>query len=141
MGTGFRIFFVNDDDSLQRISLALFERLCRRDPEDRLPQYAGKQVRYALVILEVENRKPEEIFQIHYAILPFDSEGRIDVAAQKRERRLAMEVLPPTATEQESRQVVDARHLFAKKRYNQKYKWTPSPEMEEAIVYAIFGKK
>lgn len=136
MRPGFRIFFVNDDISLQCISLALFDRLCRRDPEDRLPQYAGKQVRYALVILDVEKRKPEEIFQIHYGILPFNSEGRIDADAQKRERRLAMEVLPSTATEQEPRQIVDARHLFAKKRYNQEYKWMPSPEMKEAIVYA-----
>jgi hypothetical protein len=46
------------------------------------------------------------------------------------------EVLPSTATEQKSRRVVDARHLFAKKRYHQEYKWTPSPEMKEAIVYA-----
>ena len=78
MGTGFRIFIVNDDDSLRRLSLAKFERLRRRDPEERLPEYAGKRVRYALVVMEVENRKPVGINLIQYGYLPFDSEGRFD---------------------------------------------------------------
>lgn len=55
MGIGLRIFLVNDDDSLERLAVARYERLLRRDPEECLPQYAGKRVRYALVAYEVEN--------------------------------------------------------------------------------------
>jgi hypothetical protein len=76
MGIGLRIFVVHDNDSIQRLSLACYERLIRRDPEERLPQYAGKRIRYAMTVLELANRKPVEIIKIQYALLSFDSEGR-----------------------------------------------------------------
>jgi len=76
MGIGLRIFLVNDDDSLERLAVARYERLLRRDPKERLPQYAGKRVRYALVAYEVENRIPVEILKIEYNYLSLDSEGR-----------------------------------------------------------------
>ncbi len=140
MGIGLRVFLVNEDDSIQRLSLARYERLRRGDPGERLPQYAGRRVRYAMVILEVADRKPLEILRIHYSFLDFDSEGRIDPAEQEREARLAMEMLPPLAKEQERPQVIDARYRFAKKRFDDEYRWASIPEMEAAIVEAIFGK-
>ena len=47
MGLGLRIFLINDDDSIQRLPLVRYERLWRRDPEECLPEYASKRVRYA----------------------------------------------------------------------------------------------
>lgn len=140
MGISLRVFLVNDDDSLQRLSLARFERLRRREPEERLPEYAGRRVRYALVILQVADRKPLEILRIQYSFLHFDSEGRIDTAEQERQGRLAMEMIHPVVTERRRPQVVESRHKFAQKRYQDRYKWTPSPEIEAAIVEAIFSK-
>lgn len=61
MGLGYRVFIVNDYDSLQRISLAKYERLYREDSQERLLEYAGQKVRCALVILLVEERKPQSI--------------------------------------------------------------------------------
>jgi len=140
MGIGLRVFFVNDDDSIQRLSLARYERLRRGDPGERLPQYGGRRVRYAMAILEVADRKPLEILRIQYSFLDFDSEGRIDTAEQEREGRLAMEMVPPVVTERQGPRVVDSRHKFAQKRYQDRYKWTPSPKIDAAIVEAIFGK-
>jgi len=140
MGLGLRIFFVNDDDSLQRLSLAKFERLRRQDPEERLSQYAGKRLRYALVILETVNRKPVEINLVQYSYLLFDSQGRIDAAEREKQASLAGEMAAPAHMEQHPGQVIDARHRFAKRRYDDHYRWTPSPEIESAIVEAIFGK-
>ena len=107
-----RIFFVNDDDSIQRFPLARFERLMERDPKERLPKYAGKRVRYVKVALELKQRKPVGILQILYLILPFDSEGRVDAAEQERERRLGVEMMPPTL-DRASKQVIEAQHRFA----------------------------
>ena len=140
MGIGLRIFLVNDDDSIQRVSLARYQRLLRRDPEERLPEIAGRRIRYAMVILEMADRKPLEILRIQYSFLHFDSEGSVNVAEQEREKKLAMEIVPPLATERRGPHVVDSRHKFAQKRYDDRYKWTPSPEIEAAIVEAIFGK-
>lgn len=93
MGITVWIFIVNDDDSIQRFPLARFERLIQRDPNERLPQYAGKRVRYVEVALELEQRKPVGILRLLYLILPFDSEGRIDAMEQEKERRLGIENL------------------------------------------------
>ena len=140
MGIGLRIFLIGDDDSIQRLSLARYERLLRRDPRERLPRYAGKRVRYALVVLEVAERRPVEIIRIQYSFLHFDSKGSIDASDQEREARLGSEMLPTIPKEPDSTHVVDARHRFAKKRFDDAYKWTSTPEIEATIVEAIFGK-
>lgn len=140
MGVSLRIFLVNDDDSIQRLPLSQYERLYRRDPKERLPQYAEKRVRYAEVAVEFAQRKPVEILRIQYFIMLFDSEGRIDASEQQKENRLAMELLPPFGVDGQSGQVIDAQHRFARKRYDNEYRWTPSPEVEKAIVHAIFDK-
>ena len=140
MGVSLRIFLVNDDDSIQRLALARYDRLLERDPKERFPQYAGKRVRYALVVVDLVNREPVEILRIQYSYLSFDSEGRIDPAEGKKEARLAFEILPPEPVVRDFQQVVVARHYFAKNRYKDEYRWTPTAEIEAAIVRAIFGK-
>lgn len=139
MGIGLRIFFVNDDDTIERFPLAKFERLRRGNPEERLQQYAGKRVRYVLVVLEMENRKPTEIILVQHSYLPFDSEGRIDTDEMEKAASLAVDIVPPLRSDQRHEDFINARHKFAKKRYNGEYKWIPSPEIEIAIVHAIFG--
>jgi len=139
MGTGLRVFLVNDDDSLKRFPLARLERLFQGHPEERLPQYAGKRVRYALVIVDLVNRKPVEILRIQYAILTFDSEGKIDAAEIEKEMRLGVDMVPIGNTAPLSHKVVDAEHHFLQKRYENRYLWRPTPEIEEAIVKAVFS--
>jgi len=140
MGIGTRIFLVSNDDTLQPLSLARFERLRRHDPEEGLPQYACKRVRYALVVLETENRRPVGIHLIQYSYLPFDSEGKLDAAEMEKAASLAVDIVPPLEKERQTGHVIDAHYIFAQKRYYEHYKWTPSPEIEAAIIRAIFGR-
>ncbi len=138
MGITVWIFIVNDDDSIQRFPLARFGRLIERNPNERLPQYAGKRVRYVEAALELEQKKPVSILRLLYLILPFDSEGRIDAAEQEKERRLGVEMLPPIGIDRDSKQVIEAGYRFAKKRFDNEYRWTPTPEIEAFILKAIF---
>ena len=141
MGIGLRIFLVNDDDTIKRLALRRFNLLLKHNPDECLPQYAGKRVRYALVILEIGNRKPIEILRIQYSFLLFDSDGRLEPSEQEKWKRLALDMLPPIFLDKHSQQVIDARHKFVKKRYDNEYRWTPSPEIEAAIVRSIFKTK
>ena len=50
-GLGFRIFFIDDNDSLKRISMAQYERLFRRERGECLKQYTGKRVCCAIVVI------------------------------------------------------------------------------------------
>ena len=63
MGMSLRVFFVNDDDSIDHFALPRYERLLTGDPNERLPQYAGKRVRYILLLVDLLNREPVEILR------------------------------------------------------------------------------
>jgi hypothetical protein len=141
VGTGFRVFVVEDDGSLKRIAMAQYERLRRHEPEGAFPQYAGRRVRCAMVVLKVAGRVPLAIERIDYFVLPFDRNGYLDEREQEKQARLAVEVLPPVVEEERDGQVINARSQFAKRRYDHEFKWKPSPETQAAIVAAIFGKE
>lgn len=86
-----------------------------------------------------ENRKPTEIVKSQYSYLSFDSEGRLLMEWDEKEARLVMDMLVPVIADKD-KQVVDARHKFARKRYARQYLWQPSSEIEAAVRKAIFGR-
>ena len=139
MGISIRVFIVNEDDTLTRIPLSRYERLLNGDPEECFPQYAGKRIRYALAMVDLVNRKPTEILRMEYSMLSFDPNGKVDPAEKEKTARMVMDAIPPMLMEQSPQKVIDARHHFAKKRYEREFIWTPSPEIETAINEAIFG--
>jgi len=139
MGIGIRVFLVDDNDSLQRLPMARLERLLRFDRRESLPQHAGKRVRCAMVFLEVAGRRVFSIRNGDYFLLPFDDKGRINKKEWEKGMRLGMDLLPPLSGEQYPKQVIDAQHRFAKRRYEHEFKWKPSRKMEEAIVAAILS--
>ncbi len=141
MGIGIRVLLVDDDDSIKRLPLTRYERLLRRNPKERLAQYAGKRVRFAEVAVELEERKPVQIIRVVYGVLPFDSEGGIDTVEYEKEMRLSAEMMPPILAERQSPKIVDAKHKFAKKRFDDQFRWEPTPQIEKSIVEAIFVKR
>jgi hypothetical protein len=59
MSLTYRVFFVEPGDRLRRVSNTRFNRLYfRHDVDERFPEYAGQGIRHALVIVEIEDRKP-----------------------------------------------------------------------------------
>ncbi len=140
MGLSIRIFIVEDDVTIKRIPLARYERLFKRDPDERLLEYSGKRVRYALIVVDLVNRKPIEIIKDEFGFLDFDDEGRLKVVEVEKQESLAFDILAPLFSDQTNSRVIDARHKFARKRYFNKFSWTPSDEIRVAIAEAIFGK-
>ena len=139
MGIGFRIFIIDDDDSLQRISLAKYERLYQEDSNERLLQYAGKRVRCAMVVLMLEERKPQSIARIDCSRILFDAEGRVDLKEWRRHAQLISHFLDFPIKEPHRDNVIDAQSVFARKRYEREAKWPLTPGIERAIKKAIFG--
>jgi hypothetical protein len=139
MGTGCRVFLVEDDDSIQRISMARLHRLLHFDWRESLPQYAGKRVRCAMVFVEVARKQVLAIQDIQYSILAFDTKGRIDKKEWEKGMRLGTDLLPPLLNEHYPRKVIEAHHRFAKRRYEHEFKWKPSRKLEEAVVATVFS--
>ena len=96
MGLGIRVFIVKDDDTIKRLPLARFERLHKRDPAERLLEYSGKRVRYALIIVDLLNRIPIEILRDEFGFLEFDDEGRIKKTEHDKQESLAFDMLTPS---------------------------------------------
>jgi hypothetical protein len=138
MAAGCRVFLIDDNDSLQRISMVRLTRLLHFDRRESLQQYTGKRVRCAMVFLEVAGREVLSIKNVDYFLLPFDDKGRIDKKEWEKAMRLGVDLLPPLSDEQYPKQVINASHRFAKRRYEHEFKWKPSRKMEDAIVAAVF---
>jgi hypothetical protein len=140
MGLSIRVFIVEDDDSINRLPLAQYERLLKGDPDERLLKYAGKRVRYALMVVDLVDRRPIEVVRDQFGFLEFDEGGRLETAEHEEMESIAFDMLAPVLSEQTNTRVIDARHKFAKKSYLDKFSWKPSDEIIAAISEAIFGK-
>jgi hypothetical protein len=137
MGIGCRVFLVDDNDSLQRISMARLDRLLHFDRVESLPQYAGKRVRCAMVFLKVAGRRVQAIRNADYFLLQFNDKGQIDKKEWEKGMRLGMDLLPFIPDGEHPKQVINASHRFAKRRYEHEFKWKPTQKLEERIVAAI----
>ena len=100
MGLSIRIFIVEDDDTIKRLPLSRYERLLKRDPDERLSKYASKRVRYALIVVELINRKPKEVVRDEYAYLDFDKEGRFKEPAYEEMESSPLDMLDVLSLEQ-----------------------------------------
>jgi len=140
MGISVRIFIVEENDTVHKLSHAAFERLIRQDPKECLPEYAGKKVRYALIAVQMKNRKPVDILHTEESFFNFDSNGRLDFSDRNEMIELVYDSLPRIGKNRHNEKIVDAKHHFAKKKYKRKFTWKPTPQIAETIVGMIFGK-
>jgi hypothetical protein len=53
--------------------------------------------------------------------------------------RISMEMIKPSPPEEEPNHIIDAGYKFAKKRFDQEFRWELSAELEATIFKAIFG--
>ena len=67
MGYGFRVFLVEEDNSIKMILTANFDRLWQLESNDQWLSYANKSIRYAKVVLNLTERKPLSIFTMKFS--------------------------------------------------------------------------
>ena len=88
----------------------------KRHPDEQLLKYAGKQVRYALIVVDLVNRRPIEIVRDQLAFLDFDDESRLKVLEHEKKESLVFDMLPPLLSDQTNGRIIEARHKFSKKK-------------------------
>ena len=138
MGFGFRVFIIDEEDQLKRIPTTRFDRIRDRDPKESLSEYKNSRIRYAEVILELENRKPISIARIVHGYLQFDSEGKVDKEYLNTEGQVAISMMPSIPLPGEPENVINASDRFAQKRFKDEFTWTPSFELEQEIIKKSF---
>lgn len=141
MGYGFRVFLVEEDNSIKMIPTAKFDRLWQLESNDQWLPYANKSIRYAKVVLNLTDRKPLSILHVDYGYLVFDSEGKLDQKTLDEEKRIFADIIPPTLNEGNSSNVIYSKGEFAKRRYKNRFTWKPDSKIEIEIYDLALGKE
>ena len=143
MGT--RAFIVEDDDSVRRLPIGLFNRLWHRDRAASVPELAGRRVRCVLVFTYVEQRQTIGVQSLECHFLNFDKTGRLDEATQMEEMRAAVQMvdfhIDSLTWSNNQTSVRHAAHLFARRAYDHQYKWKPTQAILQRIGEMLFAHR
>ncbi len=123
-GIGVRIFFLHDDGTIKRVSRRRFEAF--HDENEVFPEYAGKNLRCAYVIVELKNRKPVHIRAIDPIRLYFEADGSCNQVMLKRKQVLADKKFQQLARTGNSDVVIDLQSYSAEKLLEKDYRWRPT---------------
>jgi hypothetical protein len=111
---------------------------------------ADRKIRCAIVFLETVNRQPERVRGVDFVILAFDKEGRLDPKVQKQQLRDSATLFEAYWKQNEDQyrvrrgeaasNVLHAAHTFERKKYDHRYRWTPTDKILKSIGTAIFER-
>ena len=138
MGYSLRIYFIDKDDNIKKIPLTRFDRIRARDPKEKLDGYKNSRIRYAEVVVELENRKPVFMARVVYGYFKFDSNGLLDKKFLKDKWEITCNILSLPSSSDKSGKLIHANGRFAEKRFKNVFRWTPSPGLEKEIFDKIF---
>jgi hypothetical protein len=139
MGMGIRVFFIDNNDALIKVSYARWDRLHSDHPTECFPEYAGKKIRYIFVILDLEERKPVFINRIDCGYVTFDAAGKLDREEWAKHLLLAVESADLLGPEKTDDNVIMARAEFLRRRYHHRYRWDFPHGMLDRLIKTIFG--
>jgi len=138
MGLSFRMFLLDQDDSLYRLPNARFEQMLLDPAHHRLAYFAGTRVRMANIVVELMDRQVIGVVWTTFGFLTFDGEGCFDPGAYDRHQRARAELAlaPLIAETSKTDAVVDASSRFVA----QGGRWTPSRILARLIEEAALGR-
>lgn len=132
-----RLFVIDDESKISRMVLAKYRRLLKRDENERILNYAGKRIRFAEAVVEMENKRPVRITRLVYFQRLFDSQGMLD---EKELMTNLQHIFEPSRRVQYERAdgAIDARLDVAERNQMVFRSFETTAEIENALVEAIF---
>lgn len=94
MGFSCRMFLLDQNDHLYRLTNTKFAQMLRDPARHRFPQFAGTRACVADAIVEVVGREPIRVIRITFNILTFDDAGCLDPGITPTSRRCASTSYP-----------------------------------------------
>lgn len=142
MGIGVRFYVWDENKGFKKHSMKGFDNSFRGLPNTDLIEYAGKRVKFVLVYLELENRKPIEIVRIEREMLTVDDDGKFNQDELHETMRLSMQTLDtPEYTrwlDDADSNVIWSSGIFAKRKLKDLYSWELSDDQLDQLSRAIF---
>lgn len=142
MEPSIRRILVDQNDQVIRLNNSLFDRLWKQGQKEALTQFAGCRLRYAEIIVDIQERRPVGILRVIFEYLYFDQAGRLDKDRIMRDNVLKMEASGIGATvSNRTGPVIDAAWRFAARRRDHEAVWQPDHELTMAIFEAALDSK
>jgi hypothetical protein len=138
MGFGLRIFFIDNDDNIKKIPLTRFDRIRNRYPKEIFLEYKNTRIRYAEVVVELENRKPVFMARADYGYFKFDADGLLVEKFLNDKWEISCNILPISSSSNYSDKIIYANDKFAEKRFKNQFTWIPSNKLEKKVLDKIF---
>lgn len=138
MGISCRMFLLDQDDGLYRLSSAKFNQMLRDPTSCRLTRFAGARVRMTNVAVELLDRQPIRVVWNTFGFLAFDDEGYFDSGTFDHHQRARAELAwAPLAAELKGAAIiVDATTRFVA----QGGRWKPTRTLQRLIDEAALGR-
>ena len=132
-----RHFFVSDDNEIFRIPNTKFERLLKGSFEKNTERFAGKRVRAAEIVVQLENRKSIQVLRAIYYYLHFNEKGILDFDRFMKDGGIVANAgIPNIFAEKVQGNLINAQQEFAKRQRDHTVWWKPSMELERNILDA-----
>lgn len=128
MPVSVRYFLFPEGSDPLRLSQRLVEGLTHG--KDAMPQYADTRQRVMEVVVQNEDGKPARLGRTHGAIWKFNEDGEIREGLQDAVSQ-AINSIETSAT---SDTVVSIRPRLSKKRFDETYRWEPTPADIDRII-------
>jgi hypothetical protein len=136
-----RQFFVSDDDEIFRVPNTKFERLLKGSFEEKTERFAGKRVRTAEIVVQLENRRPLQVLRAIYYYLHFDEKGILDYDRFMKDGGIVANAgIPDIFAEKVQGNLINAQQEFAKRKRDHSVWWKPSVQLESNILDASIGE-
>ncbi len=94
MGASWRFFRFDDDGAIKRLSRHRFERIW--NGSELCLEFAGRSIRIAQVLVDIESRRPRRIWRIDGLKLHFDGTGCLDEKKRQEWIRLEVQAADPS---------------------------------------------
>ena len=138
MGISCRMFLLDQDDGLYRLSSAKFNQMLRDPTSCRLTRFAGARLRMTNVAVELLDRQPIRVVWNTFGFLAFDDEGYFDSGTFDHHQRARAELAwaPLAAEPKGAAIIVDATTRFVA----QGGRWKPTRTLQRLIDEAALGR-
>lgn len=132
MSISAKCYVLEDDGSITLITRRLYDLL--NEGQETIREYAGQKKRFVDVIVELQDRVPTNVLEVHGHYLKFDDVGRPDVP---NILRYALESVG--ALLDSGRKVVGIQSHIAKRDFEREHLFEPTPEEYDRIYDAALS--
>jgi hypothetical protein len=133
-----KLFLLSADDTLHALAGTAFMRMLRREDVARLPDFAGRRVRQASIVVEVVNGTPTRVVRWTFSILDIDAHGLLDVERLSTQQFARVDDLfePARGAQDKEGPLIDAARRFVARGGS----WEPDERLLCRIETAALGQ-